>query len=111
MKKRISYNFLQSQLNLYADFPKTGFFSHLDILYLVVVTICGYYLVICVVFSFLKAFVLCRPKHRWEDICAFRAFPYKLQTSLQLFELVDDYIQSEINKPPLQATCTVSFSI
>ncbi|XP_061346059.1 uncharacterized protein LOC133291756 isoform X2 [Gastrolobium bilobum] len=45
-------------------------------------------------------------KHRWEDICAFRAFPYKFQTSLQLFELVDDYIQSEINKPPLQATCT-----
>ncbi|XP_027360162.1 general transcription factor 3C polypeptide 5-like isoform X2 [Abrus precatorius] len=44
--------------------------------------------------------------HRWEDICAFRAFPYKFQTSLQLFELVDDYIQSEINKPPSQATCT-----
>lgn len=45
-------------------------------------------------------------KHRWEDICAFRAFPHKLQTSLQLFELVDDYIQSEIKKPPSQATCT-----
>ncbi|GAU21818.1 hypothetical protein TSUD_176630 [Trifolium subterraneum] len=44
--------------------------------------------------------------HRWEDICAFRAFPYKFQTSLQFFELVDDYIQSEINKPPMQATCT-----
>ncbi|XP_015951552.1 uncharacterized protein LOC107476274 isoform X1 [Arachis duranensis] len=47
-----------------------------------------------------------RLKPRWEDICTFRAFPYKLQTSLQLFELVDDYIQSEINKPPSQASCT-----
>ncbi|TKY70276.1 General transcription factor 3C polypeptide 5 [Spatholobus suberectus] len=47
-----------------------------------------------------------KSKHRWEDLCAFRAFPYKFQTSLQLFELVDDYIQSERNKPPLQATCT-----
>ncbi|XP_020972409.1 general transcription factor 3C polypeptide 5-like isoform X3 [Arachis ipaensis] len=45
-------------------------------------------------------------KPRWEDICTFRAFPYKLQTSLQLFELADDYIQSEINKPPSQASCT-----
>ncbi|KAF7801350.1 general transcription factor 3C polypeptide 5-like isoform X1 [Senna tora] len=45
-------------------------------------------------------------KQRWEDICAFRVFPYKFQTSLQLFELVDDYIQLEINKPPQQATCT-----
>ncbi|CAJ2672435.1 unnamed protein product [Trifolium pratense] len=43
---------------------------------------------------------------RWEDICAFRTFPHKFQTSLQFFELVDDYIQSEINKPPIQATCT-----
>ncbi|WJX76307.1 hypothetical protein P8452_59746 [Trifolium repens] len=43
---------------------------------------------------------------RWEDICSFRAFPYKVQTSLQFFELVDDYIQSEINKPPMQTTCT-----
>ncbi|XP_029126617.1 general transcription factor 3C polypeptide 5 isoform X5 [Cajanus cajan] len=47
-----------------------------------------------------------KSKHRWEDICAFRAFPYKFQTSLQLFELVDDYIQAEINKPPSQSTCT-----
>ncbi|XP_020978509.1 transcription factor tau subunit sfc1 isoform X2 [Arachis ipaensis] len=45
-------------------------------------------------------------KHRWGDICAFHAFPCKFQTSLQLFELVDDYIQSEINKPPLLAVCT-----
>ncbi|KAJ7969113.1 general transcription factor 3C polypeptide 5-like [Quillaja saponaria] len=45
-------------------------------------------------------------KHRWEDICAFRVFPSKLQTSLQLFELVDDYIQLEIRKPPTQTTCS-----
>ncbi|KAF7132871.1 hypothetical protein RHSIM_Rhsim09G0003800 [Rhododendron simsii] len=49
-------------------------------------------------------------KHRWEDICSFRVFPYKYQTSLQLFELVDDYIQQEIRKPSQQATCSVRFS-
>ncbi|KAL4631840.1 hypothetical protein ACB092_04G006600 [Castanea dentata] len=38
-------------------------------------------------------------KHRWEDVCAFRVFPYKLHTSLQFFELADDYIQQEIRKP------------
>ncbi|PON71816.1 IIIC transcription factor [Parasponia andersonii] len=43
---------------------------------------------------------------RWEDICAFRVFPFKCQTSLQLFELADDYIQQEIRKPPSQKTCT-----
>lgn len=51
-----------------------------------------------------------REKQRWEDICAFRVFPFKCQTSLQLFELADDYIQQEIRKPPNQQTCTVSFS-
>uniref|UniRef100_A0A2N9E158 Transcription factor IIIC subunit 5 HTH domain-containing protein n=1 Tax=Fagus sylvatica TaxID=28930 RepID=A0A2N9E158_FAGSY len=45
-------------------------------------------------------------KHRWEDICAFRVFPYKFQTSLQFFELADDYIQQEIRKPSKQTTCT-----
>ncbi|XP_028068226.1 general transcription factor 3C polypeptide 5-like isoform X3 [Camellia sinensis] len=45
-------------------------------------------------------------KHRWEDICSFRVFPYKCQTSLQFFELADDHIQQEIRKPPQQATCT-----
>nr|XP_023871990.1 general transcription factor 3C polypeptide 5-like isoform X1 [Quercus suber] len=45
-------------------------------------------------------------KHRWEDICAFRVFPYKLHTSLQFFELADDYIQQEIRKPSTQTTCT-----
>ncbi|XP_057954994.1 uncharacterized protein LOC131148996 isoform X2 [Malania oleifera] len=45
-------------------------------------------------------------KHRWGDICAFRVFPYKCQTSLQLCELADDYIQQEIRKPSKQTTCT-----
>ncbi|KAK3035402.1 hypothetical protein RJ639_032930 [Escallonia herrerae] len=45
-------------------------------------------------------------KHRWEDICAFRVFPYKCQISLQLFELADDYIQQEIRKPSKQTTCS-----
>ncbi|KAL3533545.1 hypothetical protein ACH5RR_007066 [Cinchona calisaya] len=45
-------------------------------------------------------------KHRWEDICAFRVFPYKCQTSLQLFELADDYIQEEIRKPSKIETCS-----
>ncbi|KAL5544199.1 hypothetical protein UlMin_007983, partial [Ulmus minor] len=43
-------------------------------------------------------------KQRWDDICAFRVFPFKCQTSLQLFELADDYIQEEIRKPPSQKT-------
>ncbi|KAG6732938.1 hypothetical protein I3843_01G194500 [Carya illinoinensis] len=45
-------------------------------------------------------------KHRWEEICAFQVFPYKFQTSLQFFELADDYIQQEIRKPLMQTTCT-----
>ncbi|KAM3750002.1 hypothetical protein ACB098_04G004100 [Castanea mollissima] len=48
-------------------------------------------------------------KHRWEDVCAFRVFPYKLHASLQFFELANDYIQQEIRKPSTQTTCTVSF--
>lgn len=51
----------------------------------------------------------CRLKHRWEEICAFQVFPYKFQTSLQFFELADDYIQQEIRKPLMQTTCTVIF--
>jgi len=58
-------------------------------------------------FSFERAIVSCRSKHKWEDICAFRVFPYKFQTSLQFFDLIDDYIQAEIKKSPLQSTCTV----
>ncbi|KAK7406886.1 hypothetical protein VNO78_08521 [Psophocarpus tetragonolobus] len=56
--------------------------------------------------SYCDALLANRARHRWEDICAFRVFPYKFQTSLQLFDLVDDYIQSEINKPPIRPTCT-----
>ncbi|XP_016447969.2 uncharacterized protein LOC107773035 isoform X1 [Nicotiana tabacum] len=44
-------------------------------------------------------------KHKWDDICAFRVFPYKCQMSLQLCELKDDYIQQEIRKPSNQETC------
>ncbi|XP_019174383.1 PREDICTED: general transcription factor 3C polypeptide 5-like isoform X2 [Ipomoea nil] len=45
-------------------------------------------------------------KLRWKDICSFKVFPSKCQTSLQLFELVDDYIQEEIKKPPKKTTCS-----
>ena len=53
---------------------------------------------------------LCSLKHRWEDLCKFRFFPYRNQYSFQLYELDDDYIQQEIQKPPKQTSCTVSFS-
>ncbi|AES79207.2 general transcription factor 3C polypeptide 5 [Medicago truncatula] len=56
--------------------------------------------------SFCDTYSADKLKHKWGDICAFRAFPYKFQTSLQFVELIDDYIQSEINKPPMQDTCT-----
>ncbi|PIA28218.1 hypothetical protein AQUCO_07200099v1 [Aquilegia coerulea] len=46
-------------------------------------------------------------KRTWKDLCTFRVFPCKSQISLQLFELVDDYIQEEIRKPPEQ-TCSFS---
>ncbi|KAJ6734087.1 GENERAL TRANSCRIPTION FACTOR IIIC POLYPEPTIDE 5 [Salix purpurea] len=45
-------------------------------------------------------------KHRWEDLCKFRFFPYRNQYSFQLYELDDDYIQQEIQKPPKQTSCT-----
>ncbi|KAL2922454.1 putative cytochrome P450 4e1, partial [Bienertia sinuspersici] len=47
-------------------------------------------------------------KHKWEDLCAFRVFPYKCQTYFQLAELDDDHIQKEIQKPPLLTVCTCS---
>ncbi|XP_021774749.1 general transcription factor 3C polypeptide 5-like isoform X2 [Chenopodium quinoa] len=47
-------------------------------------------------------------KHNWEDLCAFRVFPYKCQTYFQLSELADDYIQNEIRKPPNHTVCTCS---
>ncbi|KAJ4715492.1 general transcription factor 3C polypeptide 5-like [Melia azedarach] len=46
-------------------------------------------------------------KHRWKDLCAFQVFPTKCSTSLQLFELVDDYIQQEIRKPIKLTTCSL----
>ncbi|KAL0533309.1 hypothetical protein IC582_030122 [Cucumis melo] len=39
-------------------------------------------------------------------ICAFQVFPRKFQTSLQLFELQDEYIQEEIRKPSEEASCS-----
>ncbi|KAG2311560.1 hypothetical protein Bca52824_023117 [Brassica carinata] len=47
-----------------------------------------------------------KSKPRWNDICAFKLFPFKCQTFLQLFELDDEYIQREIRKPPKQTTCS-----
>lgn len=46
-------------------------------------------------------------KYRWKDLCAFQVFPTKCSTSLQLFELVDDYIQQEIRKPVKRTTCSL----
>ncbi|XP_018472419.2 uncharacterized protein LOC108843668 isoform X1 [Raphanus sativus] len=47
-----------------------------------------------------------KSKPRWNDICAFKLFPFKCQTFLQLYELDDEYIQREIRKPPKQTTCS-----
>ncbi|KAL0835928.1 hypothetical protein Bca101_087817 [Brassica carinata] len=47
-----------------------------------------------------------KSKPRWNDICAFKLFPFKCQTFLQLFELDDEYIQREIRKPRKQTTCS-----
>ncbi|KAF5188248.1 General transcription factor 3c polypeptide [Thalictrum thalictroides] len=49
-------------------------------------------------------------KHMWKDLCTFHVFPCKSQISLQLFELVDDYIQEEIRKPPEETFSVRSFS-
>ncbi|KAH0900095.1 LOW QUALITY PROTEIN: hypothetical protein HID58_049663, partial [Brassica napus] len=46
-----------------------------------------------------------KSKRSWKDICAFKVFPFKCQTFLQLYELEDEYIQREIRKPPKQTTC------
>ncbi|XP_050237708.1 uncharacterized protein LOC126687258 [Mercurialis annua] len=56
--------------------------------------------------GFLDADAASGLKHKWEDLCKFQVIPYKFQTSLQLCELDDDYIQQEIKKPPKQTTCT-----
>ncbi|XP_017219153.1 uncharacterized protein LOC108196397 [Daucus carota subsp. sativus] len=47
-------------------------------------------------------------KHRWSDIRSFQVFPYKCQTSLQLYELSDDYIQKEIRNASAQPTCSLA---
>ncbi|CAN7072719.1 unnamed protein product [Brassica oleracea var. botrytis] len=47
-----------------------------------------------------------KSKPRWNDICAFKLFPFKCQTFLQLFELDDEYIQREIRKHGKQTTCS-----
>ncbi|KAF8093229.1 hypothetical protein N665_0387s0016 [Sinapis alba] len=47
-----------------------------------------------------------KSKPSWNDICAFKVFPFKCQTFLQLFELDDEYIQREIRKLPKQTTCS-----
>ncbi|KAK3204529.1 hypothetical protein Dsin_018575 [Dipteronia sinensis] len=44
---------------------------------------------------------------RWKDLCAFQVFPTKCSTLFQLYEVVDDYIQQEIRKPPKQTTCSL----
>ncbi|KAL3820566.1 hypothetical protein ACJIZ3_006471 [Penstemon smallii] len=48
--------------------------------------------------------------NNWKDICAFRVFPYNLQSTFQLCDLEDDYIQQEIRKPGCQESCHMSFS-
>ncbi|CAH9120865.1 unnamed protein product [Cuscuta epithymum] len=45
-------------------------------------------------------------KHRWTDVCSFQVFPSKCQISLQLCDLVDDYIQEEIKKPHKTTECS-----
>ncbi|KAK9097412.1 hypothetical protein Sjap_022909 [Stephania japonica] len=47
-----------------------------------------------------------KSKCDWKGICAFRVFPSQCQISLQLCDLVDDYIQQEIRKPTKQTTCS-----
>lgn len=44
----------------------------------------------------------------YRQISAFQVFPHKFHTSLQLFELEDEYIQEEIRKPSEEASCSVS---
>lgn len=44
--------------------------------------------------------------YRHAEISAFQVFPQKFQTSLQLFELEDEYIQEEIRKPSVEASCS-----
>lgn len=43
-------------------------------------------------------------KKTWKSICQFQVFPWKNFTNLQFFELDDDFIQVEIQKPTDQTT-------
>ncbi|XP_038983732.1 uncharacterized protein LOC103714079 [Phoenix dactylifera] len=45
-------------------------------------------------------------KHTWKDLCQFQVVPSKNFVFLQFFELIDEFIQHEIRKPPDQKTCT-----
>ncbi|KAK8947604.1 hypothetical protein KSP40_PGU013778 [Platanthera guangdongensis] len=47
-------------------------------------------------------------KHKWKDICKFKVWPSKVSTCLQLFELQDDFIHQEIEKPTTRTTCAPS---
>lgn len=47
-------------------------------------------------------------KCKWKDICKFQVWPSKAATCLQLFELDDDYIRQEIEKPTTLTTCSPS---
>ncbi|XP_077238387.1 uncharacterized protein LOC143879737 [Tasmannia lanceolata] len=47
-------------------------------------------------------------QYTWKDICQFRVFPRQSFSSLQFFELDDDYIQQEIRKSSEQTTCAHS---
>ncbi|OAY80178.1 General transcription factor 3C polypeptide 5 [Ananas comosus] len=51
--------------------------------------------------------VASRSKQRWKDICQFQVIPSKSFVCLQLFEVVDDFIQEEIRKPSKQRNCLV----
>lgn len=42
----------------------------------------------------------------WSDICSFKEAPVKKFSYLQLYDLDDEYIQSQIRRPPEQSTCS-----
>lgn len=47
-------------------------------------------------------------KISWKDICAFKVVPHKKFSSLQLYDLQDEYIQEQIRRPPERTTCRQS---
>eukprot|EP00249_Psilotum_nudum_P021284 c28050_g1_i2 orf=454-2187(-) len=42
----------------------------------------------------------------WKDIFSFNAVPLKKFSYLQLYDLQDDYIQTQIRRPPERSTCS-----